>query len=151
VRADGTVQGELQKRMKKNAGSDGNGLLDYDWHRVILDEAHNIKNQTTLACKACCMLKAERRWCVSGTIIQNSLDDVYALLKFLRHEPWCATGFWKAAITTVMRRPGAEHTDESGATHRVESTGLGVAMDRVGRLLLPIMLRRTKDSLSNDG
>lgn len=98
------------------------------------------------------MIKAERRWCVSGTIIQNSLDDVFALLKFLRHEPWCAGGFWKAAVTSVMRRnPQTENADDTAAPTEVEATGLVVAMDRVRRLLLPIMLRRTKDSLSKDG
>jgi DNA repair protein RAD5 len=77
------------------------------------------------------LLRAERRWCVSGTIIQNSLEDAYALLKFLRHEPWYERSFWKAAITKV--------------------TDMTVALDRVRRVLSPIMLRRTKESVDKDG
>ena len=64
-------------------------------------------------------------------IIQNSIDDVYSLLKFLRHEPWCEHGFWKSAIG------------------RVED--LTVQLDRVKRLLAPIMIRRTKETLGADG
>jgi DNA repair protein RAD5 len=130
----GSLQGELQVHMKKrqaDADLEFSGLLGFGWKRVILDEAHCIKNAATGASKACCMLQAERRWCVSGTIIQNSLDDAYALLKFLRHEPWCEHGFWKAAIGKVEDRE--------------------VALDRVKRVLQPIMLRRTKETLDKDG
>ena len=81
--------------------------------------------------KGCCMLKAERRWCVSGTIIQNSLNDVYGLLKFLRHEPWCENSFWKASIGKVE--------------------DMQLSLDRVRRLLRPIMLRRTKHSMDKYG
>jgi DNA repair protein RAD5 len=59
------------------------GLLSYDWHHVVLDDAHNIKNPTTIVAKACHQLKAECRWVVMGTPITNSLQDVFSLLKFL--------------------------------------------------------------------
>jgi DNA repair protein RAD5 len=130
----GSLQGELQVYMKKrqaDADLEFSGLLSFGWKRVILDEAHCIKNAATGASKACCMLQAERRWCVSGTIIQNTLDDAFALLKFLRHEPWCEHGFWKAAIGKVEDRE--------------------VALDRLKRVLQPIMLRRTKATLDKDG
>ena len=91
----------------------------------------SVKNNATYAAKACGMIDAERRWCVSGTIIQNSIDDVYSLLKFLRHEPWCEHGFWKSAIG------------------RVED--LTIQLERVKRLLAPIMIRRTKETLGADG
>lgn len=108
---------------------------------MILDEAHSIRNQRTLASRACCDLIAEHRWCVSGTIIQNSLDDVLGIMKFLKHEPWCWASFWKAAITDPANETDTEKREQS----------LGMALDRVRRVLNPIMLRRSKDSLSPDG
>lgn len=37
----GTIQAEMQRKLKKEDKSRrGNGLLDRDWMRVILDEAH---------------------------------------------------------------------------------------------------------------
>jgi DNA repair protein RAD5 len=135
----GSLQSEWLTFSKAPEGSGSSVLLGHEWKRVILDEAHYVKNTSTVASKACRMLRAERRWCVSGTIIQNSLDDVYALLAFLRHEPWCHKSFWKAAISTKLR------SAESSPDDKQEG------LDRVRRLLAPIMLRRTKTSLDQDG
>lgn len=33
-------------------------------------------------------LKAERRWCLTGTPVQNWLDDLFSLLQFLRFHPF---------------------------------------------------------------
>ena len=133
----GTIQGELQAQLKRKKlgqaveGMKMPGLLGMQWKRLILDECHSIKNNATIVSRACCLLRAERRWCVSGTIIQNSLDDVFALLKFLRHEPWCERSFWKTAV--------------------VNESDMNVALDRVRRVLSPIMLRRTKESRDSNG
>jgi DNA repair protein RAD5 len=131
---DGSLQSEIQWYLKKKKNDEDApmpSLLGHSWKRLILDEAHCIKNNATYAAKACGMIESERRWCVSGTIIQNSIDDVFSLLKFLRHEPWCEHSFWKAAIGRV--------------------DDLGTQLDRVKRLLAPIMIRRTKETLGADG
>jgi SNF2 family DNA or RNA helicase len=51
------------------------------WHRVVLDEAQSIKNATTLAAHAAWSLHARHRWCLSGTPIQNSVDDLFSYFK----------------------------------------------------------------------
>ncbi|KAJ2741476.1 hypothetical protein GGI20_005159 [Coemansia sp. BCRC 34301] len=64
-------------------------LFKLEWRRIILDEAHEIKNPKTKKSKACHDLVARYRWCLSGTPIQNSIEDVYSLLRFLRIRPYC--------------------------------------------------------------
>lgn len=54
-----------------------------------MDESHLIKNKDTRSARGACALRAERRWCLSGTPIQNSMDDVYSLFKFLDIQPYC--------------------------------------------------------------
>ncbi|PPD95560.1 hypothetical protein GOBAR_DD07411 [Gossypium barbadense] len=58
------------------------------WFRVILDEAQTIKNHRTQVARACCSLRAKRRWCLSGTPIQNAIDDLYSYFRFLKYEPY---------------------------------------------------------------
>ena len=43
------------------------------FHRIVLDEAHTIKNATTKGAVACCKLQAIHRWCLTGTPIQVNL------------------------------------------------------------------------------
>lgn len=49
----------------KKAGKDA--LFRIKWWRIVLDEAHNIKNRTTKAALACCDLEGKYRWCLTGT------------------------------------------------------------------------------------
>ncbi|KAJ5174292.1 uncharacterized protein N7482_000169 [Penicillium canariense] len=58
------------------------------WHRVIVDEAQNIKNPSAKSTKACCRLNATYRWCLTGTPMMNRLEDFQSLLCFLRIRPY---------------------------------------------------------------
>ncbi|GMJ03408.1 SNF2-RING-HELICASE-LIKE 2, chromatin remodeling 28 [Hibiscus trionum] len=84
-----------KKGNKGRKGIDGSlidssvgALARVNWLRVILDEAQTIKNHRTQVARACCGLRAKRRWCLSGTPIQNAIDDLYSYFRFLKHEPY---------------------------------------------------------------
>lgn len=62
-------------------------LFKIPWFRIILDEAHTIKNKDTSIAKVITKLQGRFKWAVTGTPIQNKLDDLYALIKFLEVEP----------------------------------------------------------------
>ncbi len=55
------------------------------WNRVILDEAHQIRNRSTDAWKSTAALNAKIRWALSGTPILNEISDIFSLTEFIRY------------------------------------------------------------------
>ena len=110
------------------------GCFGLYWYRVILDEAHTIKNRNAKATQACYALRTEYRWCLTGTPMQNNLDELQSLIKFLRIKPYNDLGIWRDQIT----RPLAAGRG-------------GVAMKRLQFYLKAFMKRRTKDILKGEG
>ncbi|KAJ5199656.1 hypothetical protein N7491_009546 [Penicillium cf. griseofulvum] len=58
-------------------------LHKVDWHRIVLDEAHVIKNKdcaTSLAVRA---LKGRFKWAISGTPLHNGVEELYPYLHFI--------------------------------------------------------------------
>ena len=49
----------------------------------VLDEAHYIKNHTTLSAKAVKKIKSEIRFALTGTPIENSLSDLWSIFDFI--------------------------------------------------------------------
>jgi len=100
-----TLAAEWQRASSRASGGAGEGgataepaLLSVKWHRVVLDEAHNIRNPNSNIARACCALAARCRWCVTGTPVQNGLQDVQSLLRFLQHWPWSDAAWWGSAL-----------------------------------------------------
>lgn len=110
------------------------GCFGVHWYRIILDEAHSIKNRNAKATQAACALNSWFRWCLTGTPMQNNLDELQSLIKFLRVKPFCELSEWKERITTPMKNGRG-----------------GLAMKRLQYFLKAIMKRRTKDILKKDG
>lgn len=86
----GSVASEFNYRSKKKQGT--YPLEEINWFRIVLDEAHMIREQSTQQSKAICRLSAQRRWAVTGTPVQNRLEDLGALMAFLRIKPFDERG-----------------------------------------------------------
>ncbi|KAL9608884.1 MAG: hypothetical protein Q9167_006304 [Letrouitia subvulpina] len=110
------------------------GCFGVHWYRIILDEAHSIKNRNAKATQACYALRAEYRWCLTGTPMQNNLDELQSLIRFLRIKPYNELSIWRDQITRPM-------TQGRG----------GLAMRRLQYYLKAFMKRRKKDVLKEDG
>jgi SWI/SNF-related matrix-associated actin-dependent regulator of chromatin subfamily A3 len=95
--------------------------------RIILDEAHYVRDRSTNISKAICRLRGGCRWAFTGTPLQNRLGDLVTICQFLRVYPYHdprkfdsdTTAIWKAGQNTI-------------------------AVARLKRLLRCILLRRSK-------
>ncbi|MED6149722.1 DNA repair protein rad5b [Stylosanthes scabra] len=103
------------------------------WYRVVLDEAHTIKAHKSQGAMAAFALTSHCCWCLTGTPLQNSLEDLYSLLCFLRVEPWCNWAWW----SKLIQRP-YENNDPT-------------ALKLVKAILKTMMLRRTKETKDKHG
>jgi superfamily II DNA or RNA helicase len=58
-------------------------MKTHDWHIVVLDEAQAIKTPDAKATRAVCQLDARQRICLSGTPIENNLEELWSQCAFL--------------------------------------------------------------------
>jgi SNF2 family DNA or RNA helicase len=54
-----------------------------EWDRVIYDEAHHLRNRKSKTFKGAAKLDAQITWIVTGTPINNKIDDVYAYFELI--------------------------------------------------------------------
>ncbi|KAL1647100.1 hypothetical protein SLS58_002871 [Diplodia intermedia] len=105
-------------------------LYKVAWFRIVLDEAHYICGQQTKRFCAASALQAQHRWCMTGTPIQNRLDDLCALIRFLK-VPYLDNAF---SFGNYISKPIEQNQS------------YGVA--RLRSLLKSIYLRRTTELLT---
>jgi DNA repair protein RAD5 len=108
-------------------------LYNVHWHRVVLDEAHMIKDRSTKTAKAAYALNSTNRWAVTGTPIVNKLEDLFSLVHFLKVEPWCQFSFWNSFVTGPFAKRDPK------------------ALEIVQTILEPLIIRRTKDQKDSNG
>ncbi|TYJ54749.1 hypothetical protein B9479_004597 [Cryptococcus floricola] len=106
-------------------------LIKTNWYRIILDEAHQIRNRKTQAAKVIYTLKAHLRWCLTGTLVVNSLDDIFSHLHYLNISPMSQ---WEAFGEQISR---------------TQKRSPKLATKRIQTILKGCMIRRHKDTLLN--
>lgn len=109
-------------------------LLKARWLRVILDEAHNVKNHKTQQALACFELsrRAHARWCLTGTPIQNNPYEMFSLIHFLGVPPFNDYQNFKEKIGEPLKAANQNRVNWG--------------MKRLCLVLQTVLLRRTKEA-----
>lgn len=110
-----------------------NDLGSVEWYRIIIDEAHCIKNQKTRVARALCALNSQIRWCLTGTPIHNQVDDLYSLLHFLQLKDFSDRTWWAYNIASLIRSKNVDNRRKG--------------FFRLQTILQPILMRRKKTDL----
>lgn len=111
----------------------------YNWDYVILDEGHVIKNPSTKLNKAMHKLKSRFRLLLTGTPVQNKLEEFWALVD------WATSGQCFGSLksfTTQISEPilKGQHPKASTDQKREASD----AIKCLTQMTKPVMLRRKK-------
>ena len=102
------------------------------FYRIILDEAHNIRNQTTYCSKAAAELQSTYRLCMTGTPFMNRAEEIFPLIRFLNIPPYNKWDRFSEDIVRPLRNWEGDIQDRG--------------MVKLQALFRSFTLRRTKES-----
>ena len=102
-------------------------LREVPWRRLVADEAQTIKNPTTTVSRALMAIPAEHRIALTGTPVENRLDELRAVLEFANPGALGSASTFRARFAV----PIESHRDEAAAS-------------RLRALAGPFVLRRLK-------
>lgn len=97
------------------------------WHRVVLDEAQNIKNPAAKQSKAVRDLASDRRIALTGTPLENRLSELWSIMDFCNPGLLGSSGQFRRAFSVPIER----HHDKGKAQH-------------LRSMVRPFILRRLK-------
>jgi SNF2 family DNA or RNA helicase len=113
--------------------SDAALLASQRWSTVIFDEAQQIKNSTSLASKAATRLTADITVAMTGTPVENRLDELWSL--------------FRVANPSVL---GTRARFRQRFAVPIETGRSPTAAARLAAVIEPFILRRTKDTVAKD-
>jgi superfamily II DNA or RNA helicase len=103
------------------------------WHTLVLDEAQAVKNPTTKRAQAVLKLSADFRLATTGTPVENRLDELWMLFRFLN------PGLLGSRESFNERFAGP-----------IERRQDAPALVRLRKLIAPFVLRRTKSEVLSE-
>ncbi|KAM5201411.1 chromodomain-helicase-DNA-binding protein 1-like isoform 2-T4 [Hipposideros larvatus] len=111
---------------------DASFLKSFPWNVLVVDEAHRLKNQSSLLHKTLSEFSVVFRLLLTGTPIQNSLRELYSLLSFVEPDVFPR----EQAEDFVQHYQGIEKEPESAS--------------ELHKLLQPFLLRRVKAEVATE-
>lgn len=116
------------------------------WYYMILDEAHNIKNFQTQRWQTMLTFRTERRLLLTGTPLQNNLQELWSLLFFLMPSGDDGHGGFAGlqSFNTAMSRPTNQILEQGRQELDAEAQAV---VKQLHSILRPYLLRRLKNEV----
>ncbi|KAK4787237.1 hypothetical protein SAY86_011070 [Trapa natans] len=121
-------------------------LSKLHWHYIIIDEGHRIKNAS---CKLNADLKHYRsshRLLLTGTPLQNNLEELWALLNFLLPSIFNSS----EDFSQWFNKPFESNGDSSAEEALLSEEENLLIINRLHQVLRPFVLRRLKHKVENE-
>ncbi|KAF5352151.1 hypothetical protein D9758_009267 [Tetrapyrgos nigripes] len=124
------------------AARDIEQLCDLHWSCIIIDEVHRIKNDKSKGAQAFSKFTCLRRYGLTGTAIQNSYDELWAIANWTTPGLLCRGKEWKQFVSKPLRVGQSSKASEDQRSKLIAST--------LQKDILPVFfLRRTKDLIKD--
>lgn len=111
------------------------------WQYLILDEAQNIKNGKSLRFQSLFKLKAKRRLLLTGTPLQNNLEELWALLHFLMPSEFSQIQL--GSYSEVFR----DYLKQNKIEKRRKISAQDEYIQKLKKIIEPFILRRLKEQV----
>lgn len=112
---------------------DGKMLLKKEFHLLVLDEAQFVRNHKTQASRTVRLIKASQRVALTGTPLENNLDELWALFSFVVPGLLGEHALFRKLFATPIEKSGNEQVRRM-----------------LAQRIAPFMLRRTKDEVLHE-
>ena len=128
--AAGKKQADTENQSpKKKKAKLAPSIFEKQFRRIILDEAHTIRNVQSKTYAGCMALQATYRLCLTGTPLQTKPEDIHSLLSFLSVEPLDDRSIFRRAISQPI------------------CIGDPIGLSRLRTVMAHVALRRNKSKL----
>lgn len=116
------------------------------WHYLILDEAHNIKNFQTQRWQTLLTFRTHSRLLLTGTPLQNNLQELWSLLYFLMPGGMDNTGGFAdlEKFLNSLKKPADQILDQGRQKLDAEAQA---RVNKLHEVLRPFLLRRLKSEV----
>ena len=134
----------------RTAWSNRSALFSVRFNACVLDEGHFIRNHTSLLHHAVCAVRANHRLVLSGTPVQNCLDDVFGVFAFIVPSYFPDYDrFFEHFVRPITRSFGSENREVlmTGASAARASPVASERIEELNRAIAPFLLRRTKEEV----
>ena len=119
------------------------------WHYVILDEGHRVKNADCALARALRGYRVRHKLLLSGTPVQNALNELWALLNFLLPDMFGSAEEFDAWFGSRLAAGGVDVDGGcGGASEVLRQEQVLIVTNRLHQVLRPFLLRRTKAILA---